>query len=258
MSPRPEVTRFIQSVVCVSGDGIGAVELPPLVGRSLAASIARMVRTDFPSAVITIHDKRHKAWGGLAKALATSDEVAQKVAEAMAANHGGAGLMTGLGLIDKRAEYRANTGLAQLLLAERDHAAEWWSVLHEMRIARQLPEWVTRQTVGTHAEYEQYDKARQAFNLTAFGLADLYLGDNPATLVADQQALIDLIEAERTYSGRWWSLLNGMRAREQLPDWVIAKALGHGPDVDQWHAKATATNLHLFGVEQVRHMAKNL
>lgn len=254
MSPRPEVTRFIQSVVCVSDHGIGSVELPPVVGRSFAASIARMVRADFPTAAVTIHDKRNKAWGG----LATSDEVGQMVAEAIAANHGGAGLMTDLGLIDKRTEYRANTGLAQLILAERDHAAEWWSVLHEMRIAKQLPEWVARQTVGTHAEYEHYDKARQAFNLTAFGLTDLYLGDNPAKLEADQQTLIELIEAERTYSGRWWSLLNGMRAREQLPEWVIAKALGHGPDVDEWHAKKTATNLHLFGVEQVRHMTKNL
>jgi hypothetical protein len=256
MSGQPKVTCFIQSVVCVSGLGKNAVKLPPVVGRSFAAFLARLVHADFPTAVITIHDKRHTAWGGLAKALATSDEVAQMMKESIAAKHGGSGLMTGLGLIDKRAEYRGKTGLAQLLLAERGHAAEWWSVLNEMRIAKQLPEWVACQVVGTHAEYEHYDKTRQAFNLTVFALTDLYPGDNPAMLEADQQTLIELIETERTYSARWWSMLNGMRAREQLPAWVIAKKLGHGPDVDQWHAKKVAVNLYLFGVEHVRSVPK--
>lgn len=43
-----------------------------------------------------------------------------------------------------------------LLKAERRHASRWWTFLQELRLHRQLPEWVAGQDVGRHSDYDAW------------------------------------------------------------------------------------------------------
>lgn len=51
-----------------------------------------------------------------------------------------------------------------LLKAERRHASRWWTFLQELRLHRQLPEWVAGQDVGRHSDYDAWNVDCRATN----------------------------------------------------------------------------------------------
>lgn len=59
--------------------------------------------------------------------------------------------------------------LADLINAERRKASMWWSVLNEMRLGGELPEWAKSQTVGTSADHDHWLGIREATNRALFG-----------------------------------------------------------------------------------------
>lgn len=68
------------------------------------------------------------------------------------------------------------------------------------------------------------------------------------TLSAEQREILaDLIEAERAHACRWWTMLNEMRARGQLPEWVKSRAVGTKGDHGEWATACADTNSALFG-----------
>ena len=78
-------------------------------------------------------------------------------------------------------------------------------------------------------------------------------GEQIVSLNASQRhALIDLIEIERTHMSRWWTMLNEMRCRGELPDWVKTQGIGSVPDIDRWLNDCSKTNKALFGRAYVR------
>lgn len=64
-------------------------------------------------------------------------------------------------------------------------------------------------------------------------------------------AVAELIQAERKHAARWWTFLNEMRARRQLPDWVMNQAVGTGPEYDRYREDCESVNLRLFGTRRV-------
>ena len=72
-------------------------------------------------------------------------------------------------------------------------------------------------------------------------------------LNSDQRrTLIDLIEVERSHASHWWTMLNEMRHRGELPHWVKEQTVGADPDHDRWLADCSSTNQALFGRAFVR------
>lgn len=61
--------------------------------------------------------------------------------------------------------------VAALIVAERDHASRWWSLLNEMRVGRELPEWVAKQPAGNSPDYDLWADNCKATNLALFGVA---------------------------------------------------------------------------------------
>ncbi|WP_092441490.1 MULTISPECIES: hypothetical protein [unclassified Pseudomonas] len=145
--------------------------------------------------------------------------------------------------------------VVDLILDEREHASLWWGVLNHMRIGGEMPEWVRAKGAGSGADHDQSMIERRAVNQALFGTDDLQAGDGAFPSSPDQSSLVDLFEVERERYLDWWTLLNEMRARKQLPGWVSAQSLGNGPDHDRWTEKAAETNLALFGRRRVRHSA---
>lgn len=78
--------------------------------------------------------------------------------------------------------------------------------------------------------------------------------DSPIVdLNSDQRrTLIDLIEVERNHASHWWTMLNEMRHRGELPHWVKEQAVGSAGDHDRWLADCYSTNKALFGRASVR------
>lgn len=68
-----------------------------------------------------------------------------------------------------------------------------------------------------------------------------------------RQVLADLVEAERKHATRWWTMLNEMRARRELPDWVRERFVGSAADYDRWLNDCTETNSALFGRRKYIH-----
>lgn len=66
-----------------------------------------------------------------------------------------------------------------------------------------------------------------------------------------RRTLIDLIEVERKRASHWWTMLNEMRCRDELPNWVKAQAIGTTTDHDRWLNDCAYTNKALFGCTQV-------
>lgn len=142
--------------------------------------------------------------------------------------------------------------------AERVHASQWWSVLNHLRISNELPEWVRAQDIGSDADYQGALLARSTVNQALFGVDEIQPGVDIEPCAYECQTLIDLMELERTRYLTWWTMLNEMRARKQLPEWVMAKPIGHGPDHERWSDKAAKVNQMLFGQPHVRHLATQL
>ena len=67
-----------------------------------------------------------------------------------------------------------------------------------------------------------------------------------------RRTLIDLIEVERNHASHWWTMLNEMRCRGELPHWVKEQEVGSAGDHDRWLADCCTTNKTLFGRASVR------
>lgn len=83
------------------------------------------------------------------------------------------------------------------------------------------------------------------------------LNCTPETAIVDlntvqRRTLIDLIEVERSHASRWWTMLNEMRCRGELPYWVKEQEVGSTPDHDRWLTDCYSTNKALFGHACVR------
>ncbi|MGG2023900.1 hypothetical protein AB1J88_28115 [Pseudomonas sp. S8] len=59
--------------------------------------------------------------------------------------------------------------------------------------------------------------------------------------------LADLIEAERKQSLRWWTFLNEMRCRGDLPEWVKTQYVGTQADYGRYAEARLEFNKALFG-----------
>jgi hypothetical protein len=83
------------------------------------------------------------------------------------------------------------------------------------------------------------------------------LNCTPVTPIVDlnteqRRTLINLIEVERSHASRWWTMLNEMRCRGELPYWVKEQEVGSASDHDRWLTDCYATNKALFGHVCVR------
>lgn len=67
-----------------------------------------------------------------------------------------------------------------------------------------------------------------------------------------RQKIGTLIEAERAMACHWWTMLNEMRCRGELPDRVRKQMVGNGIDHDRWSEARQETNKALFG--KLRHI----
>ncbi|MBA6113811.1 hypothetical protein H4C48_25965 [Pseudomonas asiatica] len=67
-----------------------------------------------------------------------------------------------------------------------------------------------------------------------------------------RQQIGTLIEVERAMACHWWTMLNEMRCRGELPEWVRKQMVGNGVDHDRWSEARQGTNKALFG--KVRHI----
>ena len=78
--------------------------------------------------------------------------------------------------------------------------------------------------------------------------------DSPIVGLNNEQrrTLIDLIEVERNHASHWWTMLNEMRCRGELPHWVKEQEVGSAGDHDRWLADCYSTNKTLFGRASVR------
>ncbi|MFK3973743.1 hypothetical protein ACI2KS_23810 [Pseudomonas sp. NPDC087358] len=63
-----------------------------------------------------------------------------------------------------------------------------------------------------------------------------------------RQVVIELLKAERSHACTWWTHLNEMRCRGELPAWVKLKSVGSSSDYDRWNADCVETNDTLFGI----------
>lgn len=151
-----------------------------------------------------------------------------------------------------------NRILSTSVNAEREHASQWWSVLNQLRISSELPDWVRAQGIGSDADYQESLLERSIVNQALFGVDEIQPGDDLEPCAYERQSLIDLLELERTRSLTWWTMLSEMRARRQLPDWVVINHIGNGPDHERWSDKAAQVNQLLFGQSSVRHLAMQL
>jgi hypothetical protein len=142
-----------------------------------------------------------------------------------------------------------NRQLLSLLFAEREHASSWWSVLNQLRISK---------VVGSDTDYEESMIERGTVNHALFGIDEIQPRDDLQPCGYEYQSLVDLMELERTRYLTWWTMLNEMRARKQLPEWVVTNRIGHGPDHERWSDKAAKVNQMLFGLPHVRHLATQL
>ncbi|SEE87012.1 hypothetical protein [Pseudomonas migulae] len=140
-----------------------------------------------------------------------------------------------------------NAHIESLLSAERNRSSMWWQILSKMRAQDQMPEWASLQGIGTGRDHGRYLAAQDEVNR--------FLSDGNPESPDEQAALIDLLEAERTHAQCWWSMLNTMRARKQLPDWVRIHHIGTGPEYDRYSVERTAVNRALFGMDWVRSLA---
>ncbi|MCU1750071.1 hypothetical protein [Pseudomonas sp. 6D_7.1_Bac1] len=64
------------------------------------------------------------------------------------------------------------TALIGLIAVEQRHASRWWTFLNEMRRRNELPDWVKRQAVGGHADYDLWSESRTTLNNALFGACD--------------------------------------------------------------------------------------
>jgi hypothetical protein len=140
-----------------------------------------------------------------------------------------------------------NAHIERLLSAERNRSSIWWKILSKMLVQGEIPQWVSVQGIGTARDHGRYLAAQDEVNH--------FVSDGAPQSPDEQAALIDLLEAERTHAQCWWSVLNTMRARKQLPDWVRVHHIGTGPEYDRYSEECTEVNRALFRTDWVRCLA---
>jgi hypothetical protein len=74
---------------------------------------------------------------------------------------------------------------------------------------------------------------------------NIHLGNEQRSLLGS------LIEAERRHLSAWWTCLNKLRRRNELPDWAKAIPVGHEKDYDRWCDDRKAVNKVLFGSDAI-------
>jgi hypothetical protein len=73
----------------------------------------------------------------------------------------------------------------------------------------------------------------------------------PHYLLDEQSAsLTEFIAEERRHATRWWTHLNEMRRRKELPDWVAAE-IGTHEEHDRMLESRKAVNQALFGSDDL-------
>lgn len=58
-----------------------------------------------------------------------------------------------------------------------------------------------------------------------------------------------MLIAERRHASTWWTILNEMRQRRELPEWAVKLAAGSHPAYDRWDADCRASNLALLAYD---------
>lgn len=78
--------------------------------------------------------------------------------------------------------------------------------------------------------------------------SDITTGAAVITLnLLQREALADLLQQERKHATRWWSLLNEMRFRGELPNWIKNQNIGSHPSYERLEEDRIAFNSALFG-----------
>ena len=54
---------------------------------------------------------------------------------------------------------------------------------------------------------------------------------------------------ERAHASIWWTILNEMRQRRELPEWALKLGAGSHPSYDKWDVDCRVTNLALLAYD---------
>ncbi|WP_223616436.1 hypothetical protein [Pseudomonas sp. BF-B-30] len=69
--------------------------------------------------------------------------------------------------------------------------------------------------------------------------------------IEQRHRLIDLIEIGRKHASHWWTMLNEMRCRGELPIWVKEQAVRTASDLYRWLNICACINNAFFGQASV-------
>lgn len=58
-----------------------------------------------------------------------------------------------------------------------------------------------------------------------------------------------MLIAERKHATTWWTILNEMRQRRELPEWALKMSAGSHPSWDAWDAECRVTNMALLAFD---------
>ncbi|GEM_PF-3151246 len=113
--------------------------------------------------------------------------------------------------------------LAALVNAERRKATMWWSVLNEMRLGGELPEWVKSQPIGTSADHDHWLEIREATNRALSGKVRHIAHEGKPEWVG---MTIDLEVWELTQRPGQMETTQGAESIEQLQEKVLQHLSG--------------------------------
>lgn len=58
-----------------------------------------------------------------------------------------------------------------------------------------------------------------------------------------------MLIAERKHASTWWTILNEMRQRRELPEWALKMSAGSHPSWDGWDVDCRVTNMALLAFD---------
>ncbi|MER1081261.1 hypothetical protein AAA612_25640 [Pseudomonas aeruginosa] len=90
------------------------------------------------------------------------------------------------------------TMLRQGIRAERDLVSRLWSILNEMRLQRQLPEWAERAIDGTSQQWDEISTHRKQVDRVLFELVPGLREDVERT---DRESVVEWKAREREVNG---------------------------------------------------------
>ena len=59
----------------------------------------------------------------------------------------------------------------------------------------------------------------------------------------------EMLIAERAHASTWWTILNEMRQRRELPEWALKMSAGSHPSWDVWDVDCRVTNMALLAFD---------